>query len=132
MHTEVWTFKTARFTVALEIEERPDYEYDGDDPDNIIHAGLNSGEFVAFDSRVIVYLDGKPVGFDYLGGSVYQSHDVADFWQAHRNSPADQRNTLAVKARGVCVCHYFPGMVAEAIRVARITLSDIPKLRATP
>jgi hypothetical protein len=104
----VWSFETARFTVALELERLTSYQYDGDDEDGETQAKLDSGEFVAFDSSVIVELDGEEIARDSLGGSVYGADQVAAFYTEHRTSSLEYRNTLASKARGVCFCHYFP------------------------
>ena len=63
----VWTFDTARFRVALQITPDYAYRYDGDDEDGETQAKLDSGEYVAFDSRVVVMLDGEEIGSDSLG-----------------------------------------------------------------
>ncbi len=125
----VWSFETARFRVELQISEDIGYRYDGDDEDGSTQESLDSGELIAFDSRVVVTLDGREIGFDSLGGSVYAPANAPDFWQAHRTSSADYRNTLALKARNIAVCHYFPDMVRQAIAEARRTLCDAPKVR---
>lgn len=137
----VWEFNTGRFCVALEIERDSNYQYDGDDPDGETQAKLDSGEYVAFDSRVVVELDGIEVGADSLCGSVYENGKASEFWTAHRDSDPMNRNCSIMRAaRGsnVCICHYFPGMVASAIREARETirkrrkhLEELPRLRAT-
>lgn len=128
----VWTFKTARFVVALAIEESPGYQYDGDDENGETQAALDAGEFVAFDSAVTVSLDGREIAADYLGASVYAADDVAEFWTAHRDPDPMNRNCEAMRAaRGNCsICHYFPSMVSEAIAQARDALSHIPEMRA--
>ena len=138
MTTEtVWTFKTARFTVALELEEIHGYQYDGDDEDGETQAKLDSGEYVAFDSAVIVELDGREIGADYLGSSVYAADDVAAFWTAHRDPDAMNRNcsvyrdAMRAKTGHECIiCHYFPDMVCSAIAEARRNLADVPRMRA--
>ena len=100
----VWSFETARFRVELQISEDAGYRYDGDDEDGSTQESLDSGELIAFDSRVVVTLDGREVGFDSLGGSVYAPANAPDFWQAHRTSSADYRNTLAMKEKRICIC----------------------------
>ena len=125
----VWTFKTARFLVSLAIAQDYGYQYDGDDPDGETQAKLDNGEYVAFDSRVTVELDGRVIGEDNLGGSVYGANECSEFWRAHWNSAAKYRNTLAQKYRHCVICHYFPDMVAQAVAEARATLANRPKLR---
>ena len=128
----VWAFKTARFTVELQIAQDYGYQYDGDDEDGETQRRLDSGEYVAFDSRVVVYCAGREVGFDSLGGSVYAAGDVSEFWTAHRDANPMNRNCKAFReARGAnsVICHYFPAMVAQAISEARKALCEAPKLR---
>lgn len=112
----LWTFKTARFTVKWQVEFDPSYRYDGDDDDGSIQAAIDSGEMVAFDSKVSVWLDGCEISADYLGGSVYYAHQVETF-----------RDHVGMNARG----HgsYFSDMIRTAIKEARATLSDVPRIR---
>lgn len=128
----VWTFRTARFLVALEIIHLAGYQYDGDDECGETQADLDSGELLAFDSRVTVSLDGVEIGSDSLGGSLYSADTLKEFWTAHRDSDAMNRNcTLMRAARGdnVCICHYFPDMVRSAIAEARKHLASVPHMR---
>lgn len=128
----VWQFRTRRFRVALELEFVP-YEYDGDDDDGEIQRKLDCGDFVAFDSRVCVYLDGRRIAENWLSGSVYAADSVAEFWQAHRDANPMNRNCSTMRAahgERVCICHYFPDMVREAIREARAVLANPPRMRA--
>lgn len=130
----VWTFKAGRFLVSLELERDHRYKYDGDDPDGETQDKLDSGEYVAFDSVVRVELDGEEIAADYLGGSVYAYDDVSDFYTEHRTSDPEYRNTLAQKARGVCIVHYFPDMVRTAISEARAYVRNMsvpPRVRET-
>lgn len=126
----VWTFKPkgSRFAVELRLVRDHGYMYDGDDPDGETQEKLDSGEFVAFDSIVRVSLDGREIAYDTLGGSVYAADEVAEFYQAHRTSAPEYRNTLAQKAAGRCIGHYFPDMVREAIRQARDVIRDMPSV----
>jgi hypothetical protein len=133
-HAEtVWSFKTARFETRLVIEEAHGYRYDGADPDGEVQEKLDSGEYAAFESAVLIFLDGEMIAWDSLGGSVYAANDVPDFWTAHRDPDAMNRNCSAMRAaRGdVCICHYFPGMVRAAIKEARQYVAEmsIPRLR---
>lgn len=116
-----WKFQTRNFRVELETTRVHGFQYDGEDEDGETQAALDCGEFVAFDSAVHVYLRGEdsPLGSDYLGSSVYAADSIAEFWQSHRTSSEDGRNTLAQKERRVVVCHYFPEMVRQAIAAAR-------------
>lgn len=129
----VWKFETARFSVRLEIEQDYGYRYDGDDENGETQANLDNGEYIAFDSRVVVDMDGQEIGSDSLGGSVYDSNDYSEFWTAHRTSSAEYRNTLAQKAQNRVICHYFPDMVCIAVKAARqkvAAMKSPPRLRA--
>lgn len=132
----VWVFETARFQVRLEIEPIHGYRYDGDDENNETQNALDSGAYVAFESRVIVELDGEEIGDDSLYGSVYERDNVATFWTDHRDSDPMNRNcSIMRQARGgnVCIGHYFPDMVRIAIKEARehvAAIKDKPRLRA--
>lgn len=119
---KVWSFELGRVRVALHIEQEPNYEYDGDDPKGETQAAIDGGDMFAFRSVVTVEVDGEELGSDHLGGSVYYVDRVAEFWTAHRTSSPEYRNTLAQKAQGRCIGHYFPGMVSEAISQARAEL----------
>ncbi|WP_420408682.1 hypothetical protein [Hoeflea sp.] len=129
----VWTFNTARFSVSLEIAQECGFQYDGDDETGETQAALDSGDLVAFDSRVVVRLDGREVAADHLGASVYRADDVAAFWTAHRDKDPMNRNCEAMRAargQNVLICHYFPDMVRIAISEAREALTSLPALRA--
>lgn len=122
-----WTFDTARFSVRLELEPSLDQTYDGDDEDGETQRKINDGIYTMFDSRVVVYMDGHPIGADSLCCSVYD--DVSEFWTAHRTSTPEYRNTLAQKARRHVICHYFPDMVRNACAEARKRMQNLPELR---
>ncbi len=132
----VWKFETARFVVRLEIELDHNYQYDGDDENGETQAALDSGEYVAFDSSVIVELDGQEIGRDSLGGSVYSANNYREFWTAHRDSDPMNRNCSIMRANrdaNVCICHYFPDMVHLAVQEARKHVASMnakPRLRA--
>ncbi len=121
----VWQFTTARFRVALYLERDANYTYDGDDPDGETQEKLDSGEFVAFNSDVIVYLDGNEIARDSLSGSVYDSDRVAEFYTDHRGPDPLNRN-CSVRGDNVCIGHYFPDMVREAISQARDYVEQMP------
>lgn len=120
----VWSFKTKRLEIALKLERVHGYKYDGDDEYGVIQAKLDSEEYVAFDSEVTVTLraTGDIIGRDNLGESVYDYETVADFYTSHHTSGDDGRNTLALREKNACICHYFPDMVQNALNEARRAL----------
>jgi len=127
----VWKFAIGRVSVELEIIQDCGYQYDGDDENGEIQAALDRGEFVAFDSIVRVYIDNLEMGVNSLSGSVYEFGRESEFWTAHRDPDAMNRNCEAMRcARGsnVVICHYFPGMVREAISAARECFEELQKL----
>lgn len=115
----VWKFETARFAVSLDwqYEESPDLSWD-DEGDTI--AKLESGELGNFTFRVCVTCDGREVGSDYLGNSIYA--DPADF-RDHLGLAAKSR------ADGCNYGSYFTDMVSQAISEARQALCNVPRLR---
>lgn len=124
----VWAFKTRRFEVSLKLEQDQHYRYDGDDEDGSTQAKLDSGEYIAFTSKVCVDLDGVEIGSNWLSGSVYAANTVPEFWMAHRDPNPMHRNSSimrAAKGDNVVVSHYFPGMVKEAIAEAREHIRDL-------
>lgn len=118
----VWRFRTANFQVELRLERDFNYRYDGDDEDGKTQAAIDSGEYVAFNAFVSVFWNGEQIGQDALHGSVYGRDEVVDFYTAHRDANPMNRNSSIMRAAeglNVCICHYFPGMVLEAIKDAR-------------
>lgn len=98
----MWIFRTKRFVVTWAIEPDPDTDTSFDETGETA-AKVASGEWTAFMSKVTVTLDGKEVGADYLGESIY-----AD--------PSTFRNHIGSKgAHG----SYFVDMVKTAIDQAR-------------
>lgn len=132
-----WKFTTARFTVKLRLERDLGYQYDGDDEDGETQRKLDAGEYVAFTSIVTVELDGKEIGRDVLGGSVYGSHEFNEFWTAHRDPKPMNRNCefyRSVRGQNAVLCHYFPDMVRIAVKAAREYVAELkapPRLRTT-
>lgn len=130
-----WSFETARFFVAFyaeeeEIEPEDSFEF----PDDIEFARSgNDGAWFA--ARVSVYLkDENPyawteIGADHLGACSYNS--VREFYTAWRTDPDESRNTLAMKDKGITICHYFPDMVRTAIGEARKELARMADISAT-
>jgi hypothetical protein len=128
--TQVWSFSIGRVELTLEIEQEPDYQYDGDDEDGETQRKIDCGDYVAFRSTVRCYIDSMEMGRDDLGGSVYEFGKESEFWTAHRTSLPEYRNTLAQREAKRCVGHYFPDMVRTAIDEARETRKELAKLRA--
>ena len=126
----VWTFSTARFTVALEIMPEDMDPADSFQFDDDIEA-VRSGEVEWFQARVSVYCDGQRIAWDSLGGCAYKT--IQEFYTSHRDPDPMNRNCTIFRAvpgnERTSICHYFPGMVSEAISEARKYLCDVPKLR---
>ena len=123
MHT-MWRFTIGRFTVKAEIEESQDLDLSWDDTGEV-REKLDSGEFVAFDTKVSVWLNGCEIGTDWLCQSIYA--DASDFFADHRDPDPMNRNCSLMRAAlgdRVCIGHYFPNMVREAISEARAWLAD--------
>lgn len=125
----LWKFETARFKVTLdwEWEQYPDISWDETDE---TRENLESGKWGCYSFRVRVTVDGRELSVDYLGNSIYE--DVTKFVTAHRDpNPMNRNCSIMRAARGgnVCICHYFPGMVSEAISAARKALCDVPRVR---
>ncbi len=104
-----YTFKTARFTVALTLEPELDDPRDHFiDPyqDHDVLKGIDSGRYLWFCAKVAVLCDGREIAAEYLGACCYASAE--DF---RRDG-------------------YFRDMVREACREARRALANPPRLRA--
>ena len=107
---------------------------------------IRSGEVLWFDARVrVIHKDtGLELGADYLGCCAYR--DPAELFRGHatlvrdlrrlrgRTDRTSQRERKALKAMlanniqlspPVQYCCYGPGMVAEAVRMARKTLAGL-------
>ncbi|MDE2103647.1 MAG: hypothetical protein KGL39_40790 [Patescibacteria group bacterium] len=116
----LWTFETARYTVALFAEEEEIDPADSfEDKRDIAFA--RSGKPAAwFCATVAVYDErGDLIGRDVLGGCSYRS--FGEFYKAHWKAPAKGRNcsVQTPEGRRYTVCHYFPSMVREAVAEAR-------------
>lgn len=113
MHTEtVWQFNTARFRVALEIAPEDMDPADSFQFQDDIDA-VRNGDVEWFAASVAVYLDGREVARDWLGGCAYRT--IREFYTSHR-----------VHRQG----DYFTDMVASAVSEARRVLRAMPELRA--
>ena len=120
-----WKFETANFEVRLDIlEEDTDPMEVFEFPEDI--AAIRNGEGVYFCARVRVLCKGRVIAEDYLGACWYSS--VNEFASSHRDKDPMSRNCSLMRAeRGenVSICHYFPGMVAEACKQARAAVSEM-------
>lgn len=129
---EIWRFNTARFSVLCEVTPCQDDPADTFGFDEDIEA-VRNGEVEYFDARVrVVSAWGDELGSDYLGACAYKT--TRELIEGHRTSDAMDRNCSIMRAaRGdnVSICHYFPGMVAEAIAEARKHVSRINNLKGT-
>ncbi len=117
----MWQFDLGAVSIRAYIQPSQ-HAYDGDD-DGETQAMIDSGEFVQFDTAVVVSINGREIGFDNLGGSVYS--DPREFFSDHRSSDPMNRNCSIMRAANganVSICHYFPGMISEAIADARAWL----------
>ena len=124
----LWTFKTARFTLSCDalVEDYPDLSWD---ETSEVAEKINAGEYMLFCARVTVYLDGREIASDYLGNCVYEP---GSFETDHRGPDPMNRNCTfmrAARGRNVVICHYFPDMVRAAIAEARKVLADVPVMR---
>jgi hypothetical protein len=130
-----WSYETERFFVGFYAEDEDiDPEDSFEFPEDIEFARSgNDGAW--FCARVSVWLksdspyDWQEMGADYLGGCSY--HSVKEFYTAWRTDPDDSRNTLAMKDKGITICHYFPDMVRTAIAEARTALARMADIAAT-
>lgn len=118
--TNIRTWKTARFAVTLDWtwEDNPDLSWD--DTGEVTEK-INSGEWGNFTFRVRVTCDGREVGADYLGNSIYA--DPEEFYREHIGIRAKAR------AKGVNYGCYFTDMMHTAIADAREALRYPPRIR---
>lgn len=131
MDDKVWTFETARFEVAL-ILSSCDMDPRGQFSDERDVDAILNGECEWFDAEVRVTdkATGTILGRDTLGCCAYKN--AAEFYEPHWKSPAEGRNTLAMKAKNTVVCHYFPGMVSQAVRDARQLAGELRNIKGVP
>jgi len=126
---ECWRFETARFAVVFEVTPCQDDPADSFEDDESVQ-DIREGRVDWFDCRVRVLCDDREIGADYLSCCAYTN--VREFYESHRDKDPLNRNCSIMRAaegENVCICHYFPSMVAQAIDQARGTLADVPKLR---
>jgi len=122
---ELWRFETARYAVtlhAIEEDMDPSDSFESEDDVEFARSGDPAAWFCAA-VRVVNKKTGIELGSDVLGGCSYKS--FRDFYSGHRDRDPANRNTLAMKAKNVVICHYFPDMVSQAIDNARDTLANL-------
>lgn len=115
MSEKMWEFSTKNFHVIATVEPDENVDVSFDDT-NTTRDNLESGKWTAFATWVRVYYRGAEVGSDCLGGSIYEH--PRDFFSEHRGSRGQWGS-------------YFPDMVRQAIKEARKTLANTPRIRAT-
>lgn len=130
MHWEtVWQFNTANYRVALEIAPE---EMDPADSFEFAEdiAAVRNGNVEWFVARVSIYVKTEHgevrLGCDVLGGCAYET--VREFYTSHRDPDPMCRNSSIMRAKNggnMVICHYFPSMVAVAIKDARANAAAI-------
>jgi len=113
-------FNTKNFRVVASIEPDQDVDTSFDETGETADK-IESGEWEAFQTSVVVYWNGAEIGADYLGGSIYANPE--DFFKEHIGLAAKSR------ADGRNYGCYFPDMVREAISEARKHLANPPRVR---
>jgi hypothetical protein len=88
-------FKTQNFHVIVDAVEEFDLDLSWDE-DGSMRRGLENGTFMAFCARARVFLRGKEITSDYLGGCVYRS--LAEF-EDHRECGKQNRETIKREGR---------------------------------
>jgi hypothetical protein len=106
------TISTKRFDVELSCE--PDDYSSLSDFDDETRANIDDGTLTVWVFYVRVYLDGRKLSSDSLGGSVYEDPDK--FAREH------------IGARGRWGS-YYPDMVRAACQDARKLLNEAPRVR---
>lgn len=124
----IWQFDTPNFRVCLFVE--PENVNPADhfsDKRDIAYARRGGAHW--FHATVAVYFGDDSdnlelIAWYSLGCCSYRS--FKDFYAGHRDPDPMNRNcTIMRAARGdnVVICHYFPGMVSQAIGEARAALA---------
>lgn len=123
-HEFLWTHETARFLIAFHAEPEDTDPADSFEREDDIEA-VRNGSVEWFQAVVEVYgPEGELLGADSLGGCAYNS--IREFYESHRDAdPLNRNSSIMRAARGdnVCICHYFPDMVRNAISEARKHIS---------
>jgi len=82
----VWQFKTARFTICLDLYPCDDLDLSWCETGETA-ANLESGLWQAFDSCVSVHMDGVEIASEWLGQSIYEN--PSDFQMEHIRGSRD-------------------------------------------
>jgi hypothetical protein len=74
--SNIWTFKTANFTISVDAMEDYDIDLSFDKTGEILEQ-LEAGQLAGFAVRVTVRdnITGEELASDYLGGCIYESHE---------------------------------------------------------
>lgn len=124
-----WYFETARYLVTLHVEPEEMDPAESFQFDEDVEA-VRSGAVEWFCAVVTVWEwdagaeEWCELTGDSLGGCAYKT--VREFYTAHRGpDPMDRNSSIMRAARGdnVCICHYFPSMVTEAVGLAKEMLN---------
>lgn len=129
MRERMWSFETRNFLVVASIEPSAHVDCSFDETGETA-AKIDSGEWCAFDTFVTVYCRGQVVGQDVLCESIYA--DPREFFTAHRDADPMNRNCTIMRAKNgdnVSICHYFPGMVVDAVRQARDNVWQLGRIK---
>jgi len=126
----VWTFETARYRIALEIVPEDMDPADSFESAEDIEA-IHNGTVEWFQAMVAVYLKATNgpdirIGYDTLGACAYAT--VREFYTAHRDPDPMNRNCSIMRGKrgdNVFVGHYFPDMVAQAVKDARANIARL-------
>ena len=108
----LWSFNTAHFRVTWDIAPDDDCDTSFDETGETAEK-IASGEWFCFVSRVLVTLDGREVGCDYLGGSIYAE-------------PREFRDHIGARGK---YGSYFTDMVGEAISEARKNVAAMQSIK---
>lgn len=132
MRETVWQFDTARFSIIATVAPCEDDPADSFEDEEAINA-IRAGEYEWFNVQITVYLDGVRIADDTLCACAYKT--IAEFLNGHRDAdPMNRNSSIMRQARGgnVVICHYFPDMVFEAVKMARENVKRLAsvKLRA--
>jgi hypothetical protein len=126
----IWSFETKHFRVECLFSPDDDVDTSFDETGET-RLNLATGFWQAFatEVRVVHKLTGAVLGSDTLCGSIYEN--PRDFVTDHRDPDPMNRNCSIMRAAlgNVIICHYFPGMVAEAIREARKNYRELMVVR---
>ncbi|MDV2964543.1 hypothetical protein RZ532_01025 [Nitratireductor aquimarinus] len=112
----IWEFSTKRFRIVMTAEEEYGLDLSWDDSGEI-REKIEDGLLDVFCAKCAVYLDGREISADYLGGCIYET---ADDFRDHMGLAAKRR------ADGRNYGSYFSDMVRTAIQEARDFIAKHP------